>query len=83
MKQIVSEILALFCPDDFVQNVKTQGKFRRICVESLEHNWANISETICPQNANFWQVSVFDVVFSDYLDKFHKLTYFIFMTSSL
>ena len=52
-------------------------------MESLEHNWANISETICPQNANFWQVSILDVVFSDYLDKFHKFTYFIFMTSSL
>ena len=23
--------------------------FRRICMESSEHNWANISETICPE----------------------------------
>ena len=23
--------------------------FRRICKESSEHNWANISETICPE----------------------------------
>ena len=29
-------------------NVMTQVKFRRICMESSEHNWANISEKICP-----------------------------------
>ena len=23
--------------------------FRKICMESSEHNWANISETICPE----------------------------------
>ena len=23
--------------------------FRRICMESSEHNWANISGTICPE----------------------------------
>ena len=28
--------------------VMTQVKFRRICMESSEHNWANISEKICP-----------------------------------
>ena len=22
---------------------------RRICMESSEHNWANVSETICPE----------------------------------
>ena len=30
--------------------------FRRICMESSEHNWANIAETIC-----FWQVGLLDV----------------------
>ena len=29
--------------------VMTQVKFRRICMESSEHNWANISEKICPR----------------------------------
>ena len=24
-------------------------KFKRICMESSEQNWANISETICPE----------------------------------
>ena len=64
-------------------------------MESSEHNWANISETICPkmlkQNwdlragalANLWQVGVLDVVLSEYLDKSHNLTNLIFMTSSL
>ena len=33
---------------DSGHNVMTQAKFRRICMESSEHNWANISETICP-----------------------------------
>ena len=28
--------------------VMTQVKFRSICMESSEHNWANISEKICP-----------------------------------
>ena len=30
-------------------NIYTQVKFRRICMESSPHNWANISETICPK----------------------------------
>ena len=34
---------------DLGLNVSTQVKFRRICMESSEHNWANISETICPE----------------------------------
>ena len=34
---------------DLGLNVYTQVKFRRICRESSEHNWANISETICPE----------------------------------
>ena len=34
---------------DLGLNVYTQVKFRRICGESSEHNWANISETICPE----------------------------------
>ena len=27
----------------------TQKKFRRVCMEFSEYNWATISETICPQ----------------------------------
>ena len=34
---------------DLGLNVETQVKFRRICMESSGHNWANISETICPE----------------------------------
>ena len=32
-----------------VPNIINRAKFRRICVESSQHNWANISETICPE----------------------------------
>ena len=28
--------------------VKVKVRFRRICMESSEHNWASMSETICP-----------------------------------
>ena len=34
---------------DLGLNVETQVKFRRICMESSEHNWASILETICPE----------------------------------
>ena len=34
---------------DLGLNVKTQVKFRGICMESSQHNWANTSETICPE----------------------------------
>ena len=30
-----------------IPNVKNQAVFRRICMESLEHNYGNISLTIC------------------------------------
>ena len=46
---------------DLGLNVYTQVKFRRICRESSEHNWANISETICPEILVFWQVGLLDV----------------------
>ena len=45
-------------------NVMTQVKFRRICMESSEHNWPNVSETICPtmlvfDNKASWMFSGF------------------------
>ena len=49
-------------------------------MESSQHNWANISETICPELLIF---GVLDVVLSEYLNKSHNFTNFIFMTSSL
>ena len=52
-----------------------QAKFRRICMESSQHNWANISETICPELLIF---GVLDVVLSEYLNKSHNFTNFIF-----
>ena len=36
-----------------------------------------------PGIANFWRVGVLDVVLSEYLNKSHNFTNFIFMTSSL
>ena len=27
----------------------TPKKFRRVCIEFSKHNWATISETICPE----------------------------------
>ena len=50
-------------------------------MEFCKHNWATISETICPQNAYFWQVGLVDIVLSEYLDKSHNFRNFIFMTS--
>ena len=54
--QIVSEILAQLYSDDSMQilsskfdsvhNFRNRVKFRRICLESLELNWANISATV-------------------------------------
>ena len=38
-------------------------------MELSVHNWANISQTICPQNAHFWQVDFLDVDLSEYLDE--------------
>ena len=34
---------------DLGLNVETQVKFRRICMESSEHNWASNSEISCPE----------------------------------
>ena len=34
---------------DFVHNVMNRVKFRQLCLESAEHNLANISETNCPK----------------------------------
>ena len=50
-------------------------------MEFSKHNWATISETICPQSAHFWQVGLLDIDLSEYLDKSHNFWNFIFMTS--
>ena len=56
LRPISNEILPRFCSDDLVQilikiglvpNTKKQAIFRRICMESLEHNCCNNSLTIC------------------------------------
>ena len=49
-------------------------------MESSEHNWANISETICPTMLIFGKQ---DVVLSEYLDKFNNFTNLILMMSPL
>ena len=51
-------------------------------MEFSKHSWTTISETICPENADFWQVGLQDIVLSEYPDKSHKyFRNFIFMTS--
>ena len=37
----------------WVSTFRPKYKFRSICMESLDHNWANISETICPEKLVF------------------------------
>ena len=60
--QIVFEIIAQFCSDDFIQillnltqfhNIRNRVKFKRICVVSSEQNGTSISETICPTVLDF------------------------------
>ena len=60
--QIVFEILALFCSDDFIQillnltqfhNIRNRVKFKRICMVSSEQNGTSISETISPTVLDF------------------------------
>ena len=53
-------------------------------MELSEHNWANISETICPEMLIFGKyICLLDVFLSEYPDKSHNFRNFIFMTSSL
>ena len=52
--QIVSEIVAQLYSENSIQTLliffgSTQKKFRRVCMEFSKHNWATISETICPE----------------------------------
>ena len=52
--QIVSEIVAQLYSENSIQTLliffgSTQKKFRRVCMEFSKHNWAMISETICPE----------------------------------
>ena len=37
-------------------------------MEFSKHNWATISETICPEML-IWQVGLLDIVLSEYPDK--------------
>ena len=50
-------------------------------MESSEHNWANISETICSEMLVFHEVGLLDLVLSEYPDKSHTFTNLFFMTS--
>ena len=38
-------------------------------MESSEHNWAHISETICPEMLAFGEQASWMLLFSEYLDK--------------
>ena len=53
--QIVFEILAQFCSDDFIQILLNLTQFHniRICMVSSEQNGTSISETICPTVLDF------------------------------
>ena len=73
LPQISDEILSRFCSDDLIQilikigpvpNVKNQAIFRRICIDSLEHNCGNNTLTICTNI----------LIFSDDFDQSHKFT---------
>ena len=48
-----------------------------------QHNWATISETICPEMFIFGRyiVGLLEIVLSEYPDKSHNFRNFIFMTS--
>ena len=52
-------------------------------MESSEHNWANISETIFPRNASFGQVGLLNVVLPEYPDKSHNFTNLFFYDVTL
>ena len=52
-------------------------------MESSEHKWANISETICPTMLVFWQVGLLDVVLSQYPDKSHNFSTSMFNDGTL
>ena len=53
-------------------------------MEFSKHNWATISETICPEMLIFGKlVGLLGIVLSEYPDKSHNFRNFIFMTSSL
>ena len=43
-------------------------------MESSEHNWANISETICPEMLVFGKQASWMLLFSEYPDKSHNFT---------
>ena len=52
--QIVSEIVAQLCLENSIQSLVNifwvdPKKFTRVCMELSKHNWATISETICPE----------------------------------
>ena len=53
--QIVGEMLAGYTQKlDSIQTLlifggSTQKKFWRVCIEFSKHNWATLSETICPE----------------------------------
>ena len=87
--QIVSEIVAQLCLQNSIQTLLNffgvdPKKIRRVCMEFSEYNWATIDlRDNLPPNAHFWQVGLLDIVLSEYPDKFHNFTNFIFMTSSL
>ena len=43
-------------------------------MESSEHNWANISETICPEMLGFGKEASWMLLFSEYSNKSHNFT---------
>ena len=51
-------------------------------MESSEHNWANISQTICPTMLVFWQGRHLDVVL-EYPGKSRNFTNLIFYDVTL
>ena len=57
-------------------------KFRRICMESSEYNWANILETICPEmlvfgKKAFWMLFVQNIPTNFTNLIFHDVTLYV------
>ena len=86
---ISDEILPWLCSNGpilglvkMVTDVKNEAIFRRICIESLEHNCGNIADNL-HQHADFWQRYLFSLDLSGDLNKSHKFINFKFCDVTL
>ena len=52
-QKLTIECSTLINPQATIKRATKMVQLRRICMESSKHNWANISETICPEMLDF------------------------------